>query len=156
MAANAAAADTESPERVMRALYDVISGPAERTHPRDWARFAALCTPDARFRMVRSAGEGEEEVTGDWDVASFRAEAQQAWAESGFWERETWSRTDRFGNVAQVFSTFESRVVTEDSAPAARGINSFQLVRQQGRWRVFSTIWDIERSDQPIPAQYLP
>ena len=35
-----------------------------------------------------------------------------------------------------------------------RGINSIQLVRDGKRWWIASVVWDTERPDNPIPADY--
>jgi len=74
----------------------------------------------------------------------------------GFFEREAARRTDCFGNVCHVFSTYESRHAPSDAAPFQRGINSIQLLRDGNRWWIASVVWDAERPDNPIPAQYLP
>ncbi len=75
---------------------------------------------------------------------------------TGFFEREIARRTDCFGNICQVFSTYESRRSPSDPAPFQRGINSIQLLRDGERWWIASVVWDTERPDNPIPAQYLP
>ena len=64
--------------------------------------------------------------------------------------------SDCFGNVCQVFSTYESRRAPSDEKPFMRGINSIQLVNDGKRWWVASVVWDTEKPDKPIPAQYLP
>ena len=43
-----------------------------------------------------------------------------------------------------------------DVAPFARGINSIQLVEQDGRWWVVSILWQDERFGDAVPPQYLP
>jgi hypothetical protein len=73
----------------------------------------------------------------------------------GFFEREVSRRTDCFGNVCQVFSTYEARRAASDEKPFVRGINSIQLLRDGDRWWIASVVWDTERADNPIPAQYL-
>lgn len=40
----------------------------------------------------------------------------------------------------------------EDAEPAARGVNSFQLIRFGGRWWITSVVWDVETDDRPIPG----
>lgn len=72
----------------------------------------------------------------------------------GFYEREIARHTDCFGNVCQIFSTYESRH-TPDAKPFERGVNSIQLVRDGTRWWIASVAWDAERPDNPIPATYL-
>jgi hypothetical protein len=74
---------------------------------------------------------------------------------TGFYEREIARRTDCFGNVCQVFSTYESRYSPSDAKPFQRGINSIQLLRDGKRWWIASVTWDVERADNPIPGEYL-
>jgi hypothetical protein len=40
--------------------------------------------------------------------------------------------------------------------PFARGINSFQLLKDGDRYWIVNIFWDAESSDHPIPAHYLP
>src|SRR5437016_9378420 len=47
--------DVASPEAILAAVYDVISGPA--TQKRDWDRFNSLFYPDAR--LIRTAPQKE-------------------------------------------------------------------------------------------------
>lgn len=75
--------------------------------------------------------------------------------EQGFCERERVNRIDTFGNIAHVWSTYESRWGADDVEPFSRAINSFQLVRCDGRWWVVTIFWDAERPEKPIPAKYL-
>ena len=63
------------------------------------------------------------------------------------------SRVQTFGNVAQVFSSYESRHAPGE-APFARGINSFQLVYDGKRWWVVSILWDEERPDNPLAKEF--
>ena len=59
-----------------------------------------------------------------------------------------------FGNVAHVFSTYESRRAVGEK-PFARGINSFQLVKDGKGWKVMTILWDAEREGNRIPEKYL-
>lgn len=143
--------DVASPESLVAALYDVISGPAAAE--RDWDRFRGLFLDGARM-VVGSGMEGGPEARGRITVATveeFVAAAAPQYREAGFWERETAGRVDRFGNVAQAWSTFESRVGAADSEPVARGINAIQMVREAGRWRIAAIAWDVEAPGRRIP-----
>ena len=87
------------------------------------------------------------------------------WAESyleesgfystGFHETDVCRVTETYGHIAHVFSTYESRFTPDNPLPFKRGVNSIQLVRDEGRWWVTSLIWDMESDDNPIPARYL-
>jgi hypothetical protein len=84
------------------------------------------------------------------------ARKEKGTAATGFFEREIARRTDCFGNVCQIFSTYESRLAPGDAKPFERGINAIQLLRDGRRWWIASVAWDAERAESPIPADYLP
>lgn len=141
--------DTKTIESTVAALYNVISGPAG---PRDWARFHALFIPEGRliFNGKNQKGDAVRRVmTAD----DYEKRAGEMFLKEGFFERSIANHIDRFGSVAQVFSTYESRH-EKDGAPFARGINSIQLVWDGERWWVATILWDSERLDNPIPPQY--
>ena len=73
---------------------------------------------------------------------------------TAFNEREISRHTDCFGNVCQIFSTYEGRRAASDDKPFVRGINSIQLVKDGKRWWIASVVWDTERADNPIPPDY--
>jgi hypothetical protein len=74
-------------------------------------------------------------------------------AQHGFFESPIVSRVQTFGNVAQVFCSYESRGAAGE-APFARGINSIQLAYDGKRWWVVSILWDEERPDNPLPKEF--
>jgi hypothetical protein len=52
----------------------------------------------------------------------------------GFYEKEIARRTEQFGNIAHVWSIYESRHNEDDPEPFMRGINSIQLFNDGKRW----------------------
>jgi hypothetical protein len=141
-----------SPEQPILKLYQLISGPAE--HERPWDEISSLFLPGARIRM--EVEEEKEAVrSADWSIDEFARDAGAHYRRAGFWENEISRRMDRFGNVAHIFSTYESRVDNPESPPVARGINSIQVLKREGSWRIASIIFHIEQPDVPIPAEYL-
>jgi len=145
--------DNMSPEYPILKLYELISGPADLERP--WDEIASLFLPGARLRM-ELLEENNSVRSLDWSVEEFAQEAAKHYREAGFWEREIAHKTDRFGNIAHIFSTYESRVDDPKSQPVARGVNSVQVLYRQGRWQIASIIFHIERSGTPIPDDYLP
>lgn len=143
-------ADVSSIDAIVTALYDVISGPAGE--PRDWDRFRSLLHPDAFFLPV-SAETGEPVKS---TVEEFIENATAYTAENGFFEREVARTTQRYGPVAQLFSTYESRHAADDPEPFVRGVNSIQLVHDGTRWWVVQIAWADEQAAGPIPEEYLP
>lgn len=144
-------ADVATPEAITTALYDVISGPAEQ--PRDWDRFRSLFLPGARLLYSQTNPAGDEQLH-PMTVEDFIRIVTPIYARGGgFWERDVAHTIDRFGNVAHVFTSYETRPAA-DGPVVARGINSVQLVRHQGRWWVANIAWDTERPGNPIPPEY--
>ena len=76
--------------------------------------------------------------------------------ENGFHEIELQREVDTFGNITQVFSTYESYRSKLDESPFMRGINSIQLLHDGDRWWIINTYWMQESKEHPIPKQYLP
>jgi hypothetical protein len=128
------AEDAKSIDSIIRAMYDVISGPAGA---RNWElhkngqTLHKVMTPDD---YVRGAG------------AYFQQHA--------FYESEISRHTEQFGNIAHVFTTYTSRRDPK-AEPFERGINSVELLNDGTRWWILTISWDSERADNPIPAEYL-
>jgi hypothetical protein len=61
-----------------------------------------------------------------------------------------------FRDIAHVFSAYESRRSKEDPEPLARGLNSFQLVKSNGRWWIVNVLWDLETTGVYLPEGFLP
>ena len=75
--------------------------------------------------------------------------------QNGFHERELARHVDQYGNIAQVFSTYVSFHKKDDKDPFMRGINSFQLFNDGGRWWILSVYWQHESAEHAIPQKYL-
>ncbi len=147
-------ADVASPDALIAALYDVISGPPGQA--RDWGRLRSLFAPGARMvPVVPRPGGGFAAVVLSAD--DYVARSGETLTRFGFVERELARRTERFGNVVHAWSTYEGRF-TAPNAPRAepiRGINSIQLTSDGTRWYVLSITWEAERPGLTIPAPYL-
>lgn len=144
-------ADVSSMDAIIKAVYDVISGAGDQK--RDWNRMRSLFVPGARLIAVR-AGKDSPNVARVLSVEDYIRLAAPLMAKKGFFERESHRTTERFGDIAQVFSTYESRYAITDAKPFERGINSFQLMFDGHRWWVVTIYWQGERPDRPIPKQY--
>jgi hypothetical protein len=145
----AIASDGDSIETAVRACYDVISGPAGT---RDWARFHSLFADGARLIPVRTTPQGSSPAV--MTPADYEKRAGANFGKTAFYESEVAHRVETFGDIAHVFSTYESRRSPGDK-PFARGINSFQLIKTGTGWKIMTILWDSEREGQPIPSKYL-
>jgi len=145
--------DVSTLDGIMKAVYDVISGDAGK--PRDWDRFRTLFHKDAR--LIPSGKNAQTGVIGAnaFSPEDYIKRVEPVFAKQGFYEREKARHVDQYGNIAQVFSTYESFHSPADKAPFMRGINSFQLLNDGKRWWVITIYWQAETPDNPIPDQYL-
>jgi hypothetical protein len=145
--------DVATLDAIMKAVYDVISGDAGK--PRNWDRFRSLFHKDAR--LIPSGKNATTGIVGAraFTPEEYRQRAEPAFAKEGFYESEKARRVDIYGNIAHVFSTYESRHSPTDKTPFARGINSFQLLNDGKRWWVITIYWLAETPENPIPKQYL-
>jgi len=144
--------DVGSLDGIMKAFYDVISGPAGQ--PRQWSRDRSLYIPEIRF-VAMSINKKGRPVVRIATHQQFVDASNDYFLKEGFFEQEIHRTTRRFGNIAHIWSTYESRNKA-DGPIIARGINSLELFWDGTRWWVASNIWDDERKDNPIPAEYLP
>ncbi len=143
---NASPADVSGIDPVIKALYEVISGPAG---PRDWNRFRSLFHPDAFMAAFTAKRELRK-----FSPAQYVQNNGPFFMQNSFNEKEIGRKVNEFGNVAQVFTAYE--FVAGTTPPMTkRGINSIELVKEKGRWFIMSITWDEETKDQPIPLPYL-
>ena len=131
----------------MRAIYDVISGPAGE---RDWNRFRSLFAPGARLTSTtKNATSTSPRLL---TVDDYIQHAGTYFNTHGFFESAIVNRVQKFGNIAQVFSSYESRNAPNEK-PFARGINSIQLFYDGSRWWILSILWDEESPTNPLPPE---
>jgi hypothetical protein len=138
-------------ESTVLAVYNVISGPAGR---RDWDRFKELFVPGARMIVAKS--KDGEVTTKVMTTDEYATSSQEYFKDNGFFERPIATRVERFGDIAHVFSTYESRHASSDEKPFVRSINSMQLVRNGDTWKIVTIFWQAEDATHPIPSRYLP
>ena len=150
-------ADVESIDTIITAAYDVISGPAGQK--RDWDRERSLFIPGARLiPTTKTAGEMNQDgmitpqvLDVDGDIERSRDYLEK----NGFFEKEIARRTEQFGHIAHVWSTYESRHREDDLKPFMRGINSIQLLYDDSRWWIVTVYWQHEGPGNSIPEKYL-
>lgn len=146
-------AATESIGAVIDSYYRSISGP--QGQPREWEPFRNMFLPHAMLVSVRTTGSNRA-APSVMSVEQYISLNSAYFEKGGYHETEVHREMHRYGGLAQVFSTYESRRKGED-APYARGINGFQLVFDGQRWWINSISWQAESpSNNPIPAEFLP
>lgn len=148
-------ADVASIEAIVTAMYASVQRAPGQPFP--WDRMRSLFLPGATLIP------NPEQTGGVSRVMS--VEEFIAWADGmgeiggpddqGFAEEEIAHVTERYGDIAHRFSTYQKHF-WGDTTILGRGINSIQLLHRDGRWWVVSVIWDEETGAGPIPARYRP
>jgi hypothetical protein len=153
-------ADVASIDAIITAAYEVISGPAGKK--RDWDRERALFVPGARLiPTAPKPGVSDQSTDGCGlapqilDVEAYIARVEPYFEKNGFYEKEIARRTEQFGHIVHVWSTYESRHKEDDPLPFMRGINSIQLFHDGKRWWIVTIYWQHENPEDPIPSGYL-
>jgi hypothetical protein len=147
------APDVASMDAIVAALYASISGDAGVA--RDWDRFRNLFHPSARLMPTGTDAQGQGTLR-PLTPQDYVDRAGPSLVRDGFHEQEIARRTDRYGRIAHLFSTYEARRAATDPRPFMRGINSIQLFDDGTRWWIVSVYWQGETPDLPLPADYLP
>jgi len=147
--------DVSSLYGIVKALYESVSfAPGKQPN---YDRLRTIFHRDGR--LIPSKVDRDAEFCA-LDVETFITQSREfivisGLERKGFLECEIARRTQPFGNIIHVFSTYEAKDASTDPASTQRGINSIQIVREHGRLWIMSVLWDVERPGNPIPRPYL-
>jgi hypothetical protein len=142
-------ADVSTIDGMIKAFYETISGP--KGQPRQWSRDRPLYTKGVRFIEI---GKPKDVRVDIMEYMEYVNGSNEFFLKDGFTEREIHRVAHRFGNIAQVFSTYEWQ--TDGKKASGRGINSIELFFDGARWWISAASWEGERKDNPIPKEFLP
>ena len=140
--------ESGSPEEVVLLVYKLVSGPAGQQ--RDWDRYRSLYRPDARLITQDTSGRSYEMTVEDY-IRNYGP----LFADRGIAEEQIWQQQLRFGNLVHIWSTYQYHWL-DDESDRGRGIASFQVLFEEGRWRIASLVWQMESDGNPLPKEYLP
>ena len=139
------AADAAAIDAVIDGTYAIISGPPGQK--RDFDRMRSMFAPGATLKVI-----GPKGVRGG-SLEDYIRQSGPILEKEGFTETELGRRTEVYGNLASVWSSYAGR--TANGSFNERGINAFQLVKVDGRWLVASILWQEETPQFPLPADML-
>ncbi|HTQ09736.1 MAG TPA: hypothetical protein VMI31_06660 [Fimbriimonadaceae bacterium] len=148
---NAKPEDVKSIDSIVAALYSSISDPT--ASKMSWDRFESLFTDSGR--LIAVGAREDDAIIHGISPAEYVKLSGPYIEQEGFSERELARKTEQFANIAQVVSTYESKLKGSDK-PLERGINLIQLFNDGKRWWIVSVTWQKEDEDNPLPAKYLP
>jgi hypothetical protein len=140
---------TKNLEDLIKALDEAVSGPADK----DRTCLRQVLYPNARLSPVTKSREGafgpHVLTVDEW----IQAVAKRG--KVGLYEKQIKVKSDIYGHIAQLWSTYEIRGTAEGKAEL-RGINSIQASYDGTRWRVLDILWEAETPAVKIPAKDLP
>lgn len=139
----------KDPESLVRGIYTAVSfdpGPAP-----DWEFVKTFFLPQAvivvrKTRTSMAVMDVQEFV--DWfadDVEKFKMK------ERGFEETVEKIKLTRLGDIAQAFVVYKARLKTPADTPGQIGLDSWTLLRKDGRWWIASIANEIPTPDRPLP-----
>jgi len=141
----ASAADLAGIDHAIRGVYEVISGPPGQK--RDFDQMRAMFAPGATMKAI-----GPKGLRGG-TVEDYIARNSAILEKDGFTERELGRRVEIWGGLATAWSAYDGR--TANGSFHERGINSFQLVKVDGKWLVASILWQEATPENPLPADLI-
>lgn len=139
--------DVVSIDALINAYYESVSG-----HPgeRDGERMLTLFIEGGKISIDLTGATPTHKLAKDYlATESFLV------LSTDFFEREISRNTQRFGNLANVISTYGISDAMDNTDYTARGVTFFQLVKDQQRWWILSTAWQREDADNPLPGRLL-
>ena len=145
-------ADIASPEAIVAAYYESLSGPAGKK--RDWNRFLSLFFPGARLLPAEGKGHSGT-MPHTFSPSKYLYDTESNMLQEGYIPKEIARRSEAFGKILHAWSTYEVRHAASDPKPFVRGINSFQLFFDGHRWWIFDVVWQPETTRLTLPDEYL-
>jgi hypothetical protein len=147
--ASARAADVQSIDGMMNALYEVISGGVGEA--RNWNRMRSLFIPEARIMAIIPKKDGNDFALRILSLSDYIAQSGPRLIEVGFREKELKRKTEVWGEMAHVLSSYET--LEEKDQAIKRGINSVQMMYDGNRWWIISLLFEAERSNLSLPKE---
>ncbi len=146
--------EAEPIDRTLEELYAAFSFAPGESFDRE--RFERFFMPNAVF--VQPAGADASRQIDDLDkfysdfetfVASARVQTH------GIHELILFHRTDFYGDIAHSYVVFQPSFGDEVIPPNSRGMDSFQLIKSAGTWKVASMTTRFESAELSIPERFL-
>ena len=125
--------DVATLDGILKAFYETVTGPPGQQ--RDWGRDHTLYIPNARF--VTTGVRGGKPFATVFEYQTYADSANQWMVKIGFYEKEIHRVVQRFGSLAHVMSTFESRL--KPDGPVTAIISPLPMLRSMSRTSVTGT-----------------
>jgi hypothetical protein len=138
------------PEAMVASVYSAVSSQAGSMP--DWQLVRSYFDPDAVI-VLRASREESKKLDVDGFIQDFvdfydRIENEKR----GFAETVVSTKTLEYGNIAHIYVVYEAAILDSDRPPQ-RGLDSWHLMKNDGRWWVVSVVNDSEPASGPIPEE---
>ncbi len=138
----------QSPDVLVQALYAAVSFSPGKLP--DWSFVRSMFHKDALI-VLRVARDSTAVMSVDGFVSDFVRFIDRARADtSGFRERVVRIKPMILGNIAHILVLYEAMIPTS-ARPPQQGVDSFHLVRAEGRWWITSIVNEVLSRDRPAP-----
>jgi hypothetical protein len=137
----------ENPESLVQLLYEQVTFPPN-TSP-DWDLVKTMFIEEAVI-VLRTGKEKTSQFTvEEWiqDFVDFIENAKII--ETGFEEKILKIKTTAFGDVAQCWVLYKAEI--PGRGRSNQGVDSFHLIKREGRWWIVSILNEIPGSERPAP-----
>ena len=140
----------DTAEGVVRELYRLIC--VEPGQTTDWEQVRPLFIPEAVIVLRVSKDAMSTFSVQGWidDFIAFNERARVV--ERGFTEKIVRLDATVFRDIANILVLYEA-AITDSPRPPTRGVDSIDLIRSDGRWRIASIVNDLPTDQHPVPAR---
>lgn len=130
--------DGQIQERI-DAFYRIISGRAGQE--RNWEQFRTLFYPDARL-TPNQRNTNNQFCAVAYDVEKYIARLSGFLGQNDFYEVGFIQRVEVYGDIAQVYSTYEARVTETSDEILKTGVCLVQFIYCSEGWKIISMVWE--------------
>ncbi len=151
-AAQTQTSDLQNAESVVRSLYSLVTvkpgGPMT-----DWDKVRSLFYKDAvvvlRTSRTETSAFSVQGFIDDFVTFDQKARVQ----ERGFAERIVRLKPMVFQDIAHILVLYEASM-TDSARPPQQGIDSFHLMKKDGRWWIVSVVNEVPEPGTKVPNEF--
>lgn len=140
------AKDVKSIDAIINAYYDVVSGSS--SEPWEFERDKYIHSENAVIIRLDDNGKAESHTLEAEYIPIGLSPKED------FYEKELKRKVSKYGNIAQVWSSFEIRTNPKTESNI-RGLNSIQLHYENGRWFIDSWTCEMESAKSPVVKEFM-
>ncbi|HSM18478.1 MAG TPA: hypothetical protein VK845_15930 [Gemmatimonadales bacterium] len=138
----------QTAEGVVNQLYELVT--IEAGHSPDWDQVRSLFLDQAVI-VLRTSRTATTVFSVDGFVNDFVSFIERANVqETGFTERVLRTKPTVFGDMAHVWVLYAASI-PGSPRPPQQGVDSFSLIKQDGRWWIAAVTNEIPTATRPVP-----